>query len=107
MKRDVRIVCMGNTAATATIVNDKNGLSVINKDPSYEQDDTFIRDFLRDCINMDTWIHSRYVSVSDAKYRRSGARKELRAILDEKISSREDEIRQLRDAKIVLSKWHL
>jgi len=107
MKRDVRIVFAGNTVSTATLLIDKNGLSVTDKTPSYESDDCFIKDFLRNCINMDTWIHSRYVSVSDAKYQGSDDRKKIKTILEEKIASREDEIKTLRDAKSVLGRWHI
>ena len=105
MKKDVRILWGGNAIAKATIVNDKNGLSVVNKEPAYENDDTFIKDFLKNCINMDEWVHSRYVSVADAKYKRSKDRKKIRAILSDKIKAREEEIETLRMAKIILSKW--
>jgi hypothetical protein len=99
-----------NTIYIATIVIDKNGMRLENKTPSYERDDFFIRTLLTNCINMDNWQHSWHINVSDAKcrYSKKGreARKRVRNIMLDKIKSREEDIKKLKDGLNVLRRWH-
>ena len=105
MKRDVRIVGFGHCVSTATITNSVDGLTVTNKNPSHDSDDFFIRNFISDSINMDSWKHSMHVSVGNAQATGSEERRKIQAILDEKIASRLDDIKRLKDTKIILSRW--
>jgi len=107
MKRDVKIKdIFGNKHQTATIITDKNGLQVENKNPSYASDDDFVSNFLRDCINMDQWQHSWHTSVREAKVQGSQERKRILEILNGKILDRERQIQELKDAKKILRLWH-
>jgi len=105
LKRDVKIYNPIGKNESATLVIDREGLSVENKDPNYGANDDFIRSYLKECINMDAWQHSWHMSVTDAKVKGSEARKKLREILDQKIADRENQIQMLKDAKKVLRFW--
>lgn len=99
----------GGEKSTATIVIDKNGMSVKDKRPSYERDSEFIRDFISDCLNLDAWKHTWHMDVSKAQYKylKEGkdARKKIRKILLGKIESRKGEIQALKDAIQILGRW--
>lgn len=110
MKRKVTISSFGvGEKSTATIVIDKDGMSVKDKKPSYERDSEFIRAFLSDCLNMDSWKHAWHMDVSKAqyKYMKEGkeARKKIRDILLGKIESRKNETQKLKDAIQILGRW--
>ena len=104
MKRDVKIITFGHHITTATITIGKDGMSVTNITP-HDSADFIIRNFIADSINMDEWKHSMHVNVGNAQKRGSEERKKIRAILDEKIESRKQEIVRLNDAKQILGRW--
>lgn len=110
MERDVSILNFGGgEKSKATIVIDKNGLSIKDKTPAYERDSDFIRDFISDCLNMDEWNHTRHMDVSKAQYKYIAegkkVRKKIREILLDKIEKRESEIQELKDAIQILGRW--
>jgi hypothetical protein len=106
MKRDIETQSLfSNTKETATIIIDKNGMRIENKNPSYQSDYDIISDFLRRCIDIDTWKHSWHLNVRRASIKRSTERKKIKQILNEKIKQREDEIKLFKDARHILSKW--
>lgn len=107
MKRKIEDHCtFSNKKESATVIIDKNGMRLEDKDPSYKSDCDFIRSFLSDCINMDSWKHSWHMDVGKAHSRRSKERKKVREILLGKIETRENEIKLLKDAVQILGRWH-
>jgi hypothetical protein len=106
MKRDIKINVFGGESDQATIVIDKDGMHVDNKKPIYEQDDYFIRHFLSNCINMDSWKHSWHLDVSKAWKKGSDERKKIYKIIEDKIKDREEQIQMLKDARQILGRWH-
>ena len=66
MKRNIGSRCLlAQNTYKSTLVIDKNGLSVVDKNPSHQTDDECIEDFLKSCINMDQWQHSWHMVHHD------------------------------------------
>jgi len=111
MRRKVSISTFGTGAIdTGEIVIDKNGMRVEGKHPSYQKDDSFISEYISDCLNTDGWNYSWEINVSDAKYRslKKGkkVRRKIKKIILNKIEKRKAEIQQLKDGLNILSRWH-
>lgn len=95
----------GGEALTATIVTDKDGMRVENQNLGYKSKHDFIRTFITDCLDMDTWKESWNIDVGRAMFNKSKERQEIRAILKDKIETRKEEIQTLKDAIQVLGRW--
>lgn len=106
MKQIVSIGRIAGKSATATIMIDKNGLSVVDKS-EYCSDSSVIKGFLTQLIDMDSWNYSWHLSVSSAQAKSSDERKEVRKILQEKIEQREKEIEKLKNGIQVLGRWNI
>ena len=91
---------------TATIVIDKNGMSVTDKgsDNRFSPDSHYYRHFIYQCIDMDSWQHSRHLSVEKAMRKRTKERRKCREIMLEKIQQRENEIKFLKDGIQILGR---
>ena len=82
---------------------DKNGFRI--ETDSYRDADYFVTDFLCRNINMDHWQHSWHMDIANAKCKGSDERKKAAAILKDKITDREADIKQLRNALVILGRW--
>lgn len=106
MKQPVRINHFTGPATKATIIIDKNGMSVVDKS-EYCSDSRVINDYLTQLIDMDSWRYSWHMSVSKAQFKNSEERKKVREILKEKISQREKEIEMLKNGIQILGRWNI
>ena len=112
MKRTVRII--GTTfgagvkhpEAEISITKDGMTVNVAESTGSFREEDRFIEELIRECINMDGWQHSWHNDISDAKNPRGAMRKKLRAIMLDKIERRREEIQKLKDTIQILGRWH-
>jgi hypothetical protein len=106
MKQKVTIPHILSGATTATIIINKDGMSVIDKN-EHCSDSSVVKGFLTRLIDMDEWNHSWHLSVSNAQFKSSDERKRVREILQEKIEQREKEIQELKNGIQVLGRWNL
>lgn len=106
MKQEVSIPKIFGESIKATIIIDKNGLSVTDKS-EYCTDSSIIKGFLTNLIDMDNWNHSWHMNVSNAQFKGSEERKMVRSILQDKIEQREKEIQKLKNGIQTLSRWNI
>ena len=106
MKQQVTIPHILSGSTKATIIINKNGMSVIDKN-EYCSDSSVVQGFLTQLIDMDNWNHSWHMSVSNARSKGRDERKMIREILNEKIEQREREIQELKNGIQVLGRWNI
>ena len=106
MKQQVTIPHILNGATRATIVIDKNGMSVIDKN-EYCTDSSVIKGYLTQIIDLDDWKNSWHLGVHNAQRKQSDERKRVRSILKEKIEQREKEIEMLKNGIQILGRWNI
>jgi hypothetical protein len=88
------------------VVVDKKGLHVDEKTPSYECDDLFIRELIRQAIDTPEWSHSWHLDISKAKIKGSDDRKAVAKVISKRITNLEETLALLRMTKTVLGRWH-
>lgn len=106
MKQPAKLHHLTGPATTATIVIDKNGLSVTDKS-EYCSDSSVVKGYLTQLIDMDSWNYSWHMNVSSAQFKGSEERKRVREILSEKIAQREREIEMLKNGIQILGRWNI
>lgn len=104
MKRKIIIDAIIGTQESAIIVIDKNGMRVEEKSKSYRNDDYFYGSFIRQCVDMDEWRHSRHVSIDKAMIKGSSERQGCHEIMKGKIAQREADIQFLKDGIQILGR---
>lgn len=105
MKQHVSIPHVMGEPTKATIVIDKNGMSVLDKNEPCS-DSSVIKGFLTQLVDLDEWKESWHMSVSNAQFK-SSEEKRVREILKDKIKQREDEIEKLKNGIQVLGRWNI
>ena len=80
-----------------TIVIDNNGLRVYGKSHQYVDSDKFYMELISQCVNMDEWKHGQYLDWDEILENGSESNSKAVKIIRDKIQSREEEIRKLRD----------
>lgn len=105
MKRQVIIPHFGGGCTKATIVINKDGLSVIDKS-DFCTDSGVCGAYITQLIDYDQWKHSYHINVQRAQSKSSDERKKIRGILLEKIAQREQEIQDLKDGLQILGRWN-
>lgn len=106
MKQPVKIGQIIGPATTATIVINKNGMSVEDKSESIS-DSGIIQSYLKQLVDMDNWQHSWHMDIGKAQFKSTEERKKVREILKEKISQREREIEMLKNGVHILGRWNI
>ena len=106
MKQHVSIPHLVGAPTKATIVIDKNGMSVLDKNEPCS-DSSVIKGFLTQLVDLDEWNHSWHMSVSNAQFKSSEERRRVREILKDKIKQREDEIEKLKNGIQILGRWNI
>ena len=105
MKREIKVRNYMGSDCTGTLIIDKGGLRIVNKNHESISDNLFIRNFITDCINMDYWQHSLHIDIKKAQFKGSEERVKIRKILNDKIKQRNEEIQMLKDALHILGRW--
>ena len=91
---------------SGTIIVDKRGLRTEEKEPVYLENDSLIRELIRQAIDTAGWSHSWHIDISKAKKQGSAERKTIRGYIDERIARTETLLSRLRATKAILGRWH-
>ena len=87
------------------IIIDKDGMRVENED-GWEDKNLVIGSVVRAAVDSGHWQHSWHMDVSNARWRHCKERKKVRGIIKKQIAAAEAQVKFLKEALQILSRWH-